>query len=59
MAIDWVGRYVYWSEVDEKSSESVVHNLDLNQAEKGFIHSKVILKRQKYIQTIDISPFKR
>lgn len=59
IAVDWVGRQIYWSEVDGKGAGSTVYRLDLNQAEKGTIYATKVLKRTKYIHSLQISPYKR
>ncbi|KAJ9583818.1 hypothetical protein L9F63_021821, partial [Diploptera punctata] len=59
IAVDWVGRYIYWSEADDRIPGSTIYRLDLNQAEKGYIYaSKVLNRKLKKIHSIDISPFK-
>jgi hypothetical protein len=59
IAVDWVGRYIYWSEVDDKIPGSTIYKLDLNQAERGTIYISKVLRRRKFIHSLDISPFKR
>jgi hypothetical protein len=59
IAVDWVGRYIYWSEIDDKIPGSTIYRLDLNQAERGLIYASKVLRRPKFIHSIDISPFKR
>ena len=59
IAVDWVGRYIYWSEVDDKMSGSTLYQLDLNQAERGLIHVSKILRRSKFIHSLDVTPFGR
>ncbi|PNF32885.1 hypothetical protein B7P43_G01836 [Cryptotermes secundus] len=58
IAVDWVGRYIYWSEIDDKIPGSTIYRLDLNQAEKGVTYPSKVVRRPKFIHSIDISPFK-
>jgi hypothetical protein len=59
IAVDWVGRYMYWSEIDDKVPGSTLYQLDLNQAERGLIHISQVLRRSKFIHSIDVTPFGR
>lgn len=59
ITVDWVGRYLYWSEINHRTPGSTIYRLDLNQAERGHIYASKVLRRSKFIHSIDISPFKR
>jgi hypothetical protein len=59
IAVDWVGRYIYWSEIDDKMPGSTLYRMDLNQAERGLITISKILRRSKLIHSIDVTPFGR
>ncbi|XP_021913370.1 proto-oncogene tyrosine-protein kinase ROS isoform X3 [Zootermopsis nevadensis] len=58
ITVDWVGRYLYWSEINHRTPGSTIYRLDLNQAERGHIYASKVLRRSKFIHSIDISPFK-
>ncbi|XP_069689840.1 proto-oncogene tyrosine-protein kinase ROS isoform X2 [Periplaneta americana] len=58
IAVDWVARYIYWSETGDRPAGSTIYRLDLNQAERGQIYASKVLSRPMFIHSIDISPFK-
>lgn len=60
LTIDWIGRYLYWSEVEEKGTglfTSSIYRLDLSQVEDGIFQVDKILKRNGQILEIEILPF--
>jgi len=59
IAVDWIGRYIYWSEINDRIPGSTIYRLDLNQAERGLIQASKVLRRSKFIHSIVVSPFRR
>lgn len=60
LAVDWVGRYLYWSELEERdptSMTSSIYRLDISQWESGFLHIHKVIRRSRRIQEIEICPF--
>nr|CAD7427324.1 unnamed protein product [Timema monikensis] len=55
ITVDWVGRYIYWSEMDETGSGSAIFRLDLSQ--QGSVQPELVLRRNRLIHKVDISPF--
>ncbi|XP_063241344.1 proto-oncogene tyrosine-protein kinase ROS isoform X2 [Bacillus rossius redtenbacheri] len=57
VAVDWVGRYVYWSELDDRGAGSLVYRLDLSQTRRGIAEAQAVLWRPRIIRTLRLSPF--
>ncbi|KAK6636659.1 hypothetical protein RUM43_010321 [Polyplax serrata] len=60
LTIDWVGRFLYWSELEEKESGnsiSTIHRLDISQVESGIFQVDKLVRREGEILEIEIMPF--
>lgn len=54
--MDWVGRYLYWSELEEREMTSSIHRLDLSQFGMTATSSERIIRRNRRIHELDVSP---
>lgn len=57
LAMDWIERVLYWSQVDNK--KGTIYSYNLNKAESGGAKSVKIIEREKLISDLVITPFDR
>ncbi|KAK2578971.1 hypothetical protein KPH14_011171 [Odynerus spinipes] len=56
LCVDWVAKYLYWSETSSKESESRILKLDLSMWQDGIITYEQIVTRGDRIVKLDILP---
>lgn len=56
LTVDWIGRYLYWSELEDREMASSIHRLDLSQIGADSLSSERIIRRNRRIHELDVSP---
>ncbi|XP_043492014.1 proto-oncogene tyrosine-protein kinase ROS isoform X2 [Polistes fuscatus] len=54
--VDWIAKYLYWSETNEKENESRILKLDLSMLQKNILTFHPIVTRNERIVKLDVLP---
>ncbi|KAL2717170.1 proto-oncogene tyrosine-protein kinase ROS isoform X4 [Vespula squamosa] len=56
LCVDWIAKYLYWSESNDKESESRILKLDLSMLQNKIVTFQPIISRNGHIVKLDILP---
>ncbi|XP_015176489.1 PREDICTED: proto-oncogene tyrosine-protein kinase ROS isoform X2 [Polistes dominula] len=56
LCVDWIAKYLYWSETNEKENESRIYKLDLSMLQKNILTFRPIVIRNERIVKLNVLP---